>query len=210
MMVVPEGGSLFRQNLTQVVDGHTGVEHSIPLGAIYDDVDAALGRHEGRLHADARRRLRRHHGRALLVRPHRRLGRTSGSPASCRGACSMRARAAGRSRRRTSTTTSSSAKVAKQLLDAGVKVQLGAHGQREGLGGALGAVDDGAGRHDAVRGAARGDDRRRPLSRPRPRPRARSSRASSPTSIVLDANPRRSAFADRYRVAQAARRRRRR
>jgi len=38
MMVVPEGGSLFEQNMTQVVDGHTGVEHTLPLARIYDDV----------------------------------------------------------------------------------------------------------------------------------------------------------------------------
>src|SRR5689334_5705699 len=38
MMVVPEGGSLFQHNMTMVVDGHTGVEHSIPVANIYDDV----------------------------------------------------------------------------------------------------------------------------------------------------------------------------
>ncbi|MFV8755856.1 amidohydrolase family protein [Nannocystaceae bacterium ST9] len=38
MMVVPEGGSLFQHNMTMVVDGHTGVEHSLPVAAIYDDV----------------------------------------------------------------------------------------------------------------------------------------------------------------------------
>lgn len=38
MLVVPEGGSLFQHNMTMVADGHTGVEHSIPVGAIYEDV----------------------------------------------------------------------------------------------------------------------------------------------------------------------------
>jgi hypothetical protein len=38
MMVVPEGGSLLQHNLTMVADGHTGIEHSIPAGAVYDDV----------------------------------------------------------------------------------------------------------------------------------------------------------------------------
>ena len=37
MMVVPEGGSLYEHNMTMVVDGHTGVEHSVPVGAVYDD-----------------------------------------------------------------------------------------------------------------------------------------------------------------------------
>jgi imidazolonepropionase-like amidohydrolase len=40
MMVVPEGGSLYEHNMTMVVDGHTGVEHSIPVGAVYDDTVA--------------------------------------------------------------------------------------------------------------------------------------------------------------------------
>jgi imidazolonepropionase-like amidohydrolase/Tol biopolymer transport system component len=38
MMVVPEGGSLLEHNLTMVVDGHTGVEHSLPVAHIYADV----------------------------------------------------------------------------------------------------------------------------------------------------------------------------
>ena len=38
MLVVPEGGSLFQHNMTMVVDGHTGVEHAIPLAKLYDDV----------------------------------------------------------------------------------------------------------------------------------------------------------------------------
>jgi imidazolonepropionase-like amidohydrolase/Tol biopolymer transport system component len=37
MMVVPEGGSLFYQNQTQVLDGHTGIEHSVPVPRIYKD-----------------------------------------------------------------------------------------------------------------------------------------------------------------------------
>lgn len=38
MMVVPEGGSLLQHNLTFVVDGHTGVEHTVPVGKVYQDV----------------------------------------------------------------------------------------------------------------------------------------------------------------------------
>lgn len=38
MEVVPEGGSFFYHNLSQVVDGHTGVEHNLPVAPIYDDV----------------------------------------------------------------------------------------------------------------------------------------------------------------------------
>ncbi len=38
MMVVPEGGSTFMHNLTMIVDGHTGIEHTLPVEAVYDDV----------------------------------------------------------------------------------------------------------------------------------------------------------------------------
>ncbi|HTQ80230.1 MAG TPA: amidohydrolase family protein, partial [Thermoanaerobaculia bacterium] len=38
IMVVPEGGSLFEHNMTMVVDGHTGVEHSLPVAKAYRDV----------------------------------------------------------------------------------------------------------------------------------------------------------------------------
>ena len=38
IMVVPEGGSLFMHNMTMVVDGHTTVEHTIPVANIYKDV----------------------------------------------------------------------------------------------------------------------------------------------------------------------------
>ena len=38
MEVVPEGGSLFMHNMTMIVDGHTTIEHSLPVQHIYDDV----------------------------------------------------------------------------------------------------------------------------------------------------------------------------
>jgi len=36
--VVPEGGSTFYHNLTMVIDGHTGIEHNIPVAPVYKDV----------------------------------------------------------------------------------------------------------------------------------------------------------------------------
>jgi imidazolonepropionase-like amidohydrolase len=39
MMVVPEGGALFFNNMSMVLDGHTSVEHSLPVGEIYEDVE---------------------------------------------------------------------------------------------------------------------------------------------------------------------------
>ena len=38
MMVVPEGGSLYEMDMSMVVDGHTGLEHTLPPAKIYDDV----------------------------------------------------------------------------------------------------------------------------------------------------------------------------
>jgi imidazolonepropionase-like amidohydrolase/Tol biopolymer transport system component len=38
MMVVPEGGALFHFNMSMIQDGHTGVEHSLSTADIYRDV----------------------------------------------------------------------------------------------------------------------------------------------------------------------------
>lgn len=38
MMVVPEGGSTFMHNMTMIVDGHTGIEHTLPVQTAYKDV----------------------------------------------------------------------------------------------------------------------------------------------------------------------------
>jgi imidazolonepropionase-like amidohydrolase len=37
MMVVPEGGSVYQHNMTMVADGNTGVEHSVPVAKLYED-----------------------------------------------------------------------------------------------------------------------------------------------------------------------------
>ena len=44
MMVVPEGGSTFFHNLTHIFDGHTTVEHALPVAPLYDDVLTAFSR----------------------------------------------------------------------------------------------------------------------------------------------------------------------
>jgi imidazolonepropionase-like amidohydrolase/Tol biopolymer transport system component len=38
IMVVPEGGSTFYHNQTMILDGHTGIEHNIPVAPLYEDV----------------------------------------------------------------------------------------------------------------------------------------------------------------------------
>jgi imidazolonepropionase-like amidohydrolase/Tol biopolymer transport system component len=40
IMVVPEGGSLFEMNMNMVVDGHTTIEHTVPVPNVYQDVEA--------------------------------------------------------------------------------------------------------------------------------------------------------------------------
>jgi imidazolonepropionase-like amidohydrolase/Tol biopolymer transport system component len=132
MMVVPEGGSLFQHNMTMVVDGHTGVEHAIPVAAIYDDVRAlwgstavgytpTLGVAYGGVWGE------NYWYQHTEVWDHQRLlnfvPRDYVDP---------------RARRRMHVGDDdwnhfSAATVAKQLTDAGVAVNLGAHGQREGL-----------------------------------------------------------------------------
>lgn len=133
VMVVPEGGSLFEHDMTMVVDGHTGVEHSIPVAQIYDDVrqlwpatkvgytptlivayGGTFGENYWYEHTDvwADERLSNFVPRRVLD---------------------------SRSRRRIKMPDEeynhvNIAKVAKELNDLGVSVQLGAHGQRESLG----------------------------------------------------------------------------
>ncbi|MFH1004952.1 MAG: amidohydrolase family protein [Bacteroidota bacterium] len=38
IMVFPEGGSTFFYNITHILDGHTGIEHNIPIAPLYNDV----------------------------------------------------------------------------------------------------------------------------------------------------------------------------
>jgi Tol biopolymer transport system component/imidazolonepropionase-like amidohydrolase len=38
VLVVPEGGGKFEENLSMVVDGHTSIEHNLPVAPLYDDV----------------------------------------------------------------------------------------------------------------------------------------------------------------------------
>ena len=38
IFVVPEGGSTFYHNISMIMDGHTGIEHNIPIAPVYKDV----------------------------------------------------------------------------------------------------------------------------------------------------------------------------
>ena len=146
--------------MTMVVDGHTGVEHSLPVGAIYQDVVQLWKPEQGRLHADARSSATAASGarttgtRKTHVWENERLLRFV--PRADR----RRALAPAVRRRPTrSTSHLATRRVGKTLPDAGVGVQLGAHGQREGLGAHWELWMLAHGRHDAARGAALRDAR---------------------------------------------------
>ena len=38
MLVFPEGGSTFFHNMNMIADGHTGIEHAVPIAPLYDDM----------------------------------------------------------------------------------------------------------------------------------------------------------------------------
>ncbi|MBX3479210.1 MAG: PD40 domain-containing protein [Caulobacter sp.] len=133
MSVVPEGGSLFEHNMTMLIDGHTTIEHSIPTAVFYDDVKqlwsqvdtgytptliVAYGGSFGEnywyettnvwedpiLSKYAPRRVLDARSRRPFKVPPEELNHIN------------------------------IARGAKQLSDLGVRVETGAHGQREGLG----------------------------------------------------------------------------
>ena len=133
MMVVPEGGSFFYHNMTMILDGHTGVEHTIPIAPIYKDVTTLWGASKtgstptlivgyGGLWGE------NYWYQKSNVWENERLLTFTPRPVVDE-----------RSRRRTMAPDDEFNHIAlsqncKKLLDAGVSVQLGAHGQLQGLG----------------------------------------------------------------------------
>jgi imidazolonepropionase-like amidohydrolase len=133
MEVVPEGGSTFFTNMNMIADGHTGIEHSIPVAPVYKDVKTlwnnttvaytptlivAYGGQWGENYW---------YDRTNVWENERLLNFTP------------RAIIDARSRRRTTSEYGDYghievAKAVKQIADGGTKVNLGAHGQIQGLG----------------------------------------------------------------------------
>ena len=133
MLVVPEGGSTFIHNMTQVLDGHTTIEHSIPVANVYDDIKQLWGEAKvgytptlvvgygglwGEEYWYAKTNVWENE-RLLTFVPRETVDR--------------------RSRRRGTAPDEewghfNNARVCKELSDAGVGILIGAHGQREGLG----------------------------------------------------------------------------
>lgn len=132
MMVVPEGGSLYQHNMTMVVDGHTGIEHSLPVARVYDDVIQLWGGTEvgytPTLVVSYGGVMGEHYWyQNTNVYDHAKLRRFVPPD-----------RVAGRAHRGLHVSDEDwhhidVAAAAKRLRDAGVRANVGAHGQREGL-----------------------------------------------------------------------------
>lgn len=133
MMVVPEGGSFFYHNMSMILDGHTGIEHTIPIAPIYKDVTTLWG---GSKTGSTPTLIVGYGGlwgeeywyQKTNVWENERLLTFTPRPVIDE-----------RSRRRTMSPDDEFnhielAKNCKKLHDAGVSVQLGAHGQLQGLG----------------------------------------------------------------------------
>ena len=134
MLVVPEGASTLAADLTMILDGHTGIEHALPVAPLYRDVidlmsssgtgytptlvvgyGGIMGENYWYQHTDVWKdeRLLRFVPREVVDARARRPSYTAADDDWNHLAL---------------------AKAAKKLLDAGVSVQLGAHGQMQGLG----------------------------------------------------------------------------
>jgi len=132
MLVVPEGGSLFQHNMTMVVDGHTGIEHTIPVAKIYRDVRqlwpaSGVGYTPTLLVGYGGIWGENYWYQHTNVWENPRLSKFV--PPEELNARSMRRVMAPEE----DFNHFRIARIAKELHDAGVSVQLGAHGQREGL-----------------------------------------------------------------------------
>ncbi len=133
MEVVPEGGSTFFTNMNMILDGHTGIEHNIPVWPVYKDVKS--------LWNDSKSG----YTPTLIVSYGTQFGETywydrtevwknehllSFTPQAIIDA---------RSRRRSTSEYGDYghievSKYVRQIADGGTKVNLGAHGQLQGLG----------------------------------------------------------------------------
>lgn len=157
MLVVPEGGSTLAHNLTMIVDGHTGIEHALPVEQLREDVQRLWAAQSGVFYTPT---LLVGYGgvwgentfyQRYDVWTKDRLQRWTPP-----------GRLETRGKRRTLMAPEEDwhhvrlARTAKELAQRGVRVNLGAHGQLQGLGPhwELWALGDGGwSNHEALRGA---------------------------------------------------------
>ncbi|MEN7547542.1 amidohydrolase family protein [Rapidithrix thailandica] len=135
VMVVPEGGSTFFHNMSMILDGHTGIEHNIPIFPAYKDVQTVWSESQTG------------YTPTLIVN----YGSITGEYYWYQTTnvwekerllnFTPRAVVDARSRHRTMVPMEEyenghilSSQLCKELTDKGVKVNLGAHGQIQGIG----------------------------------------------------------------------------
>jgi imidazolonepropionase-like amidohydrolase/Tol biopolymer transport system component len=133
MEVVPEGGSTFFTNMNMIADGHTGIEHSIPVTPAYKDVTSLWNN------------TKVAYTPTLIVAYGGQWGenywydRTNVWENERLMSFTPRSIIDSRSRRRTTSEYGDYnhidvSKAVKQIADGGTKINLGAHGQIQGLG----------------------------------------------------------------------------
>jgi imidazolonepropionase-like amidohydrolase/Tol biopolymer transport system component len=133
MEVVPEGGSTYFTNLNMILDGHTGIEHNIPVVPVYKDVKALWNASKSG------------YTPTLIVCYGTQFGenywydRTEVWKNEHLLNFTPRGIVDARSRRRTTSEYGDYghievSKAVKQIADGGTKVNLGSHGQLQGLG----------------------------------------------------------------------------
>ncbi|GAB2779711.1 amidohydrolase family protein [Rhabdobacter roseus] len=135
VMVVPEGGSSFYNNITMILDGHTTIEHNLPVATLHQDV------------IELWKRAKTAYTPTLIVN----FGSVSGEYYWYQHTnvwekerllrFTPRAVIDSRARHRTMLPEEEyqnghilTSQSCKKLTDAGVKVNMGAHGQIQGLG----------------------------------------------------------------------------
>lgn len=135
MLVVPEGGSFFAHNMTQIIDGHTTVEHNVPVAPLYNDVVTMWGKTKthntptlivsyGSLNGEyywyqntdvwANKRLLKYIPNHIVLERSRHITKAPDEEYQ-NGHILV-------------------SKTCKKLQDAGVNINLGSHGQLQGLG----------------------------------------------------------------------------
>ncbi|MDT3405135.1 amidohydrolase family protein [Mucilaginibacter terrae] len=133
MEVVPEGGSTFFTNMSMIADGHTGIEHNIPVWPVYKDVksfwNASKTAYTPTLIVSYGTQFGENYwyDRSEVWKNEHLLSFTPPAIIDAR------------SRRRTTAEYGdyghiAVARAVKQIADGGTRVNLGAHGQLQGLG----------------------------------------------------------------------------
>ncbi|WP_458309119.1 amidohydrolase family protein [Croceiramulus getboli] len=133
--VVPEGGSTFFTNMSMIMDGHTGIEHNIPVAPVYKDVIELWSNSKTGYTPTLIVNYGGLNGEYFYYQNNQVWNNEHLLKYTPRGLVDARAR------HRTMVPQEeyenghiAVSAVAKQLTERGVKVNMGAHGQLQGLG----------------------------------------------------------------------------